>query len=146
MKNKMVVIGLLMVMSSMSLHAKVGGNLGDKALRAGSELAAGLMDGKLDTKDIARAGVHMAADMGAVPVAVYGAGALGVEATTGTAIATLNGAAAVSATSYAIGAPVATAIGTLTGIVIAPSVVGGAIIVGTASLLAVGVNTIFFDD
>jgi len=106
------------------------------------ELAESLFDGHLTKKDVAKAGVHAITTAGATPTAVYSAGALGVEATTGTAIASLNGAAAVSATSYAVGAPVASVLG----IAAAPAVVGGIIIVGVAGLVAVGINEIFFSD
>ena len=112
---------------------------------AAVELAGDLLDGHLSVKKVARAGVDAVATVGATPTAVYGAGALGTEATTGTAIASLNGAAAVSATSYAIGAPVAGVLSGM-GIVVAPAVVGGVIIVGAAGLVAVGINELFFSD
>jgi len=134
-------IGLTLIgtTSQASSLAKVAGR------SAAGEFGAGLLDGNLDAKDAARVGVHVVTTTGAVPTAVYSAGALGVEATTGTAIASLNGAAAVSATSYAIGAPVASALSTV-GIVAAPAVVGGVIIVGAATLVAVGINELFFSD
>jgi hypothetical protein len=82
----------------------------------------------------------------AVPVAVTTAGALGVTASTGTAVAALSGAAATSATMAAIGRPVfaigrpvvavaRTALAAL-GITITPAVtpaVAGALVVGAAA-------------
>jgi hypothetical protein len=112
------------------------------AKTAGGELAAGLLDGHLSVNDVARAGVHAATSAGAVPTAVTTASTLGIEATTGTAIASLNGAAAVSATSYAVGAPVVSALG----LAAAPAVVGGVIIGGVAVLVAVGINELFFSE
>jgi len=101
-----------------------------------------LLDGDLSVKEVAKIGVDTAVEASATHVAVYGAGALGTEATTGTAIASLSGTAAVSATSYAIGAPVVTALG----IAASPAVVGGVIIAGAAGLVAMGINELFFSD
>ena len=114
----------------------------DMIKNAGTDLVFRALDGDITAKDIGRTAVHVATTSASTPAVVYGAGALGVNATTGTAIATLNGAAAVSATSYAIGAPVVSVLG----IAAAPAVVGGVIIVGAATLVAVGINAIFFSD
>lgn len=70
------------------------------------------------------------------PTAVSVAGAVGMTAKTGTAISSLSGIAATKATLYAIGAPVASALGLTT----APAVVGGVIVMGAASAVAWGVG------
>lgn len=104
------------------------------------------LEGDISVRDVAKVGVHIAAEAAAVPVAISGASTLGVAAGTGTAISSLSGAAAVSATSAAIGAPVATAIGAATGIVVAPAVVGLVVISGVAGGLAYGFNVLFLDE
>ena len=76
----------------------------------------------------------------ATSAAVATAGTLGVTASTGTAIASLSGAAATSATMAAIGGPVATGIAAVTGVTLAPAVVGGAIVAGAATAVCYGVN------
>lgn len=76
----------------------------------------------------------------AVPTAVSVASATGMTASTGTAIASLSGIAATNATLYAVGAPVATTLATVTGITIAPAVVGGALVAGAAVAVGYGVN------
>jgi hypothetical protein len=123
--------------SSASASPKVAGTL---------ELASNSLDGELSVRDLAKAGVVFGAEASALPAAVAGASALGVTAGTGTAISTLSGAAAVSATSAAIGAPVAAVIGTVAGVALAPAVVGGAIIAGTAGVVAWGFNALFLDE
>ncbi|MCF6207681.1 MAG: hypothetical protein L3J47_12470 [Sulfurovum sp.] len=110
-----------------------------------SEFLMEALDGEVSKEDMAKAGVHIVAATGAMPATVTAASALGVEATTGTAIASLSGAAAVSATSYAVGAPVAGVLSTM-GIVVAPAVVGGVVIASAATLVALGVNALFFSE
>ncbi len=109
------------------------------------DLVADSLDGDLSAKDVAKAAVHYGAGVAATPAAVAGASALGATASTGTAISTLSGAAAVSATSAAIGAPVSAALSAV-GIAVAPAVVGGVIILGTATAIAYGFNALFLDD
>lgn len=72
----------------------------------------------------------------ATSTAVYLAGAAGMTAKTGTAIAALSGAAATNATLCAIGTPVVAA----TGIVAAPAVVGSVIVAGVAAGVCYGVH------
>jgi len=136
----LVVAGMLVVQTSVmaSSSSKILNSLN-------SELASVMMDGDLSMKDVAKVGVHLATETGAVPATVNGASLLGLEASTGTAISSLNGAAAVSATSYAIGSPVAGVLSAV-GITVAPAVVGGVIIAGTAVLVASGINELFFSE
>jgi len=90
--------------------------------------------------------VGVAAEAASVPAAVLVASEAGVAASTGTAVATLSGAAASSATLAAIGSSaVGTTLGgaaAAVGIVVAPAVVGGAIVVGIAAGVACGVNAL----
>ena len=90
--------------------------------------------------------VEVAVEAASVPAAVGIASAVGTTASTGTAIASLGGAAATSATLAAIGSSaVGTAVGgaaAVVGIVAAPAVIGGAIVVGMAAGVAYGVNTV----
>lgn len=72
----------------------------------------------------------------ATSTAVSLVGAAGMTAKTGTAIATLSGAAATNATLCAIGTPVASALG----IAAAPAVVGGVIVAGAAAGVCYGVS------
>lgn len=111
---------------------------------AAIDLVLDTLDGDISARDVAKAGVHYGAAVGAVPAAVAGASVLGVTAGTGTAISALSGAAAVSATSAAIGGYAAAGLGAV-GIAAAPAVVGGAIIMGVASGLAYGFNALFLD-
>ena len=110
------------------------------------ELGSHALEGDLSASDFAKAGVHCAAVAGAVPATIAGASALGVTASTGTAISALSGAAAVSATSAAIGTPVVSALGAIGVTVAAPATVGGIIIIGVATGMAYGFNTLFFDE
>jgi hypothetical protein len=94
-----------------------------------------------DAKDVAKAGVHVATGAVAVPAAVATASALGVTASTGTAIAGLSGAAATSATLAAVGAPVCGVLG----IAASPAVVGGVVVGGAALLVGYGINCLLFE-
>ena len=91
-------------------------------------------------KGIVKAPIKAAADAtittGATSTAVYLASAAGVTAKTGTAIATLSGAAATNATLAAIGTPVATTLG----IAAAPAVVGAAVVGAAAAGVCYGVH------
>jgi len=87
-------------------------------------------DTKEVIKEVAKEGVKVVAQRSAVPLSVYGAGSLGLTANTGTAISTLSGIAATNATLYAIGSGASTVIAGITGITVAPVVVGGAIVTG----------------
>jgi hypothetical protein len=86
----------------------------------------------------------------AMPVAVSSASTLGVTASTGTAISSLNGAAAVSATSYAVGSAVIEG-AAIVGLSIpaAPAVVGGVVItaagLAAGKIISWGVKKIFSD-
>ncbi len=93
----------------------------------------------------AKVSITTAAEAVAVPAAVATASSLGVTASTGTAISALRGAAATSATLAAIGGPAAAALGAV-GIVAAPAVIGGVIVVGTGTAIAAGINWLLFDD
>jgi hypothetical protein len=90
--------------------------------------------------------VGVAAEAASVPTAVMVASEAGVAASTGTAVASLSGAAASSATLAAIGSSaIGTTLGSAAaaaGIVAAPAVVGGAIVVGVAAGIAYGVNAL----
>ena len=91
-------------------------------------------------KDIVKAPIKAVADTaittGATSTAVYLAGAAGMTAKTGTAIAALSGAAATNATLCAIGTPVVTTLG----IAAAPAVVGGVIVGAAAAGVCYGVH------
>jgi hypothetical protein len=104
-------------------------------------------DYEIDSLTMAReAAVEVAAEAVSVPAAVGIASVTGTTASTGTAIASLSGAAATSATLAAIGSStVGTALGaaaTVVGITAAPAVIGGAIVVGIATGVACGVNAV----
>ena len=75
--------------------------------------------------------------------AVAGAGYIGATASTGTAIASLGGAAATSATLGAIGTTVLGAVGVT---VASPAVAGVAIVGGVASAIVWGVSSLWEDD
>jgi len=99
-----------------------------------------------DIKDIRRVAVGIVAESSAIPTAVKIISYTGVTASTGTSIATLSGAAATSATLASIGS---TAVGTTisaaataVGITMAPAVVGGVIVIGVASGVAYGINSL----
>jgi hypothetical protein len=132
----MMVISMIVTVGEASPYVK----------SAARELGMHAVDGQITVNDIARAGVTVAVEASSVSATVYGASILGVNATTGTAIASLNGAAAVSATSCVIGAPAAGALTAVTGIVVAPAVVGGVIILGAGALVAFGINELFFSE
>ncbi len=91
-------------------------------------------------KELVKAPIKAAADTAitasATSTAVYVAGAAGMTAKTGTAIAALSGAAATNATLAAIGTPVVTTLG----IAAAPAVVGGVIVAGAAAGVCYGVH------
>ena len=94
---------------------------------------------KATVKYIKTAGVDIAAEFTATPVAVACASYMGSTASTGTAISALSGAAATSATLAAIGGPAAAFLG-MVGLSVAPAVVGGAIVTGLAGAAAWGIN------
>lgn len=142
MKKSMKLVVWICILGVVSIEANQNHHIGLKS--AGWELAANAVEGHLEVKDVAKAGVHYVAVARAVPVAIEAASVAGVNAGTGVAIAELSGAAAISATSAAIGAPAAAALGTV-GIVVAPAVVGGVLISGAATAIAVGINYLFFD-
>ena len=103
----------------------------------------GYIPDDLSAKELARVAVTVVAETVSVPAAVAGASAMGVTASTGTAIATLSGAAATNATLYAIGAPVASALGVTFA---APVVVGGAVVGGIALAVSWGVSSLLDED
>ena len=103
-------------------------------------------DGGITAKGLVKVGVEFVVRSAAMPVAVSTASAAGVTAGTGTAISTLSGAAAVSATSAAVGAPVASALSAIGITVAAPAVIGGVIIAGAGIAAGLAINAIFFDD
>ena len=103
----------------------------------------GYIPDDLSAKELAKVAVTAVAESVSVPAAVAGASAMGVTASTGTAIATLSGAAATNATLYAIGAPVASALGVTFA---APVVVGGAIVGGIALAVSWGVSSLLDED
>ncbi len=102
----------------------------DIAVDAGKRVAKGYV------KHSIKAAADTAITTSATSTAVYLAGAAGMTAKTGTAIAALSGAAATNATLCAIGTPVVAA----TGIVAAPAVVGGVIVAGVAAGVCYGVH------
>ncbi len=99
----------------------------------------------ITVKSAAKVAVTVVAESVSIPAAVAGASAMGVTAGTGTAISALSGAAAVSATSAAVGAGTSAALATV-GIVVAPAVVGGVIIVGAGVAVGSAINWLLFDD
>ena len=84
--------------------------------------------------------VNIAVDAVAVPATVAGAGAVGVTASTGTAVASLSGAAATSATVAAVGAPAAEGLAAVGITMLSPFALGVVIIGGTAAGVAYGIN------
>ncbi len=95
------------------------------------------------TLDTAReVAVSMAVKAASIPATVGGASSLGMTASTGTAIASLSGAAAVSATLAAVGTPVIAVVSTVVTITAAPAVVGGAVVAGAAFGVAWGINSL----
>lgn len=84
--------------------------------------------------------VFIAIDAASLPTAVLLTSASGTQATTGTAIITLNGAAATSATLAAIGTPVSAFVFTTTGVIFAPIVVGGVVVSAAGAVVGAGVN------
>lgn len=92
-----------------------------------------LLDSDNIPDEVIKIGAEIVAGHSAIPLSVYGASSLGVTASTGTAIATLSGVAATNATLYAIGSGAASVIAGVTGVAIAPAVVGGAIVTGIAT-------------
>lgn len=92
--------------------------------------------GKSAVKTGVKATLNTTIATSATSTAVSLAGAAGMTAKTGTAIATLSGAAATNATLCAIGTPVASALG----IAAAPAVVGGVIVAGAAAGVCYGVS------
>ena len=97
----------------------------------------------ISPKSVVKVAVTVGTEASAIPAAVAGASAIGVTASTGTAIATLSGAAATNATLYAIGAPVASALGVTFA---APVVVGGAVVGGIALAVSWGVSSLLDED
>ena len=96
--------------------------------------------GKTVAKTAMKTAVNSVITTSATSTAVTVAGAVGMTAKTGTAIASLSGVAATNATLCAIGTPVASTFTAVTGVACAPAVVGGAIIAGGAALLCWGVS------
>ncbi|MDQ5908830.1 MAG: hypothetical protein QG599_923 [Pseudomonadota bacterium] len=107
-----------------------------------------LCDGDFTVKEAATAAAKSAVIAGAeaiaVPVAIKTASIAGVAASTGTPIAALSGAAATSATLAAVGGSASIALGAV-GIVAAPAVVGGAIVLGVGTAVGYGINWLLFD-
>jgi predicted sugar kinase len=98
-------------------------------------------------KNCGKAAVATVVETAAIPTAVGIASATGVTASTGTAIATLSGAAATSSTLAAVvGGTLATGLATVAGITVAPAVAGGAVVVGVGALVAIGINSLIFDN
>ena len=91
----------------------------------------------------AKTTINIVVEGAAIPAAVATASSLGVTASTGTAIGSLSGAAATSATLSVIGGPASIALGTV-GIVVSPVVIGGVIVVGIGAVIAAGINKILF--
>jgi len=95
-------------------------------------------------KTAAKVATKQVVKKASIPVAVQTASLLGVEAGTGTAISSLSGAAATSATAAAVGGTViegAAAIGI--GVTAAPAVVGAAVIGGIGIGVACLIDSIF---
>jgi hypothetical protein len=108
------------------------------------EIAKDSVSGVVTSENLADAGKVIAGEVVAVTVvtpavttvAVSTAGALGATASTGTAIASLSGAAATSATLATIGSGVAGVVGVT---VASPAIVGGLIVAGVSSAIVAGV-------
>lgn len=99
-----------------------------------------LASGEKFTTIVRQTAVNLAVDTVAVPATVAGAGAVGVTASTGTAVASLSGAAATSATVAAVGAPVAEGLATVGIVAFAPFEVGLTVIGLVAAGGAWGIN------
>ena len=113
-----------------------------KVLRNAAPAAAGCtFYGSTAQECLREIAVDTAVEVAAVPATVALASTSGMTAGTGTAIASLSGAAATSATLASIGSSGAAALGAV-GIVAAPAVVGGAIVGAAALGVAWGVNRI----
>jgi len=94
-------------------------------------------------KGVASVAVGVGVEAVSVPATVSIVSATGATASTGTAISTLSGAAATSSTLAYVGSGVASVIGATTGIVLAPAVVGGAIVVGVGAAISYGITSLF---
>lgn len=96
--------------------------------------------GKGIAKKAVKSTVDTAIAGSATSTAVYLAGAAGMTAKTGTAIATLSGCVATKATLCAIGTPVVSALGAVGVTVSAPAVVGGMVVAGVAAGVCYGAH------
>jgi len=124
------------------------------AKSTGMSVAGDALDGTLlkddDTstqiaKITGHAAIHIATETASVPVAVSIASVSGMTASTGTAISTLSGAAATSATLAGVGTTVLEVVGLAGSVAIAaPAAIGGAIVLGAGALVAYAVDTVLF--
>jgi len=134
----MRLITLILVVSTFSLAHSSGVLNGAKKAMPGC--VGHVMTGEYGTA-ARECAIDVLIDASAVPAAVVVVSESGAAASTGTAIASLSGASATSATLAGIGSGGAAALGAV-GIVVSPAVVGGVIVVGIASGVAWGVNSL----